>query len=119
MEAVDAEALFGAYTEQTCRPAAERVIRPLNRAVGPAKSRRAKRGQALKTKRTLTDGQRAYEERRAAKAGVSLDKWLDAKQRQQEAEARAKQKASESAKPAKKAGLFSRLMERAQRPFGS
>jgi hypothetical protein len=99
--------------------AAERVIRLLNRAVRPAKSQRAKRGQAVKTKRTLTDGQRAYEARRAARAGVSLDKWLDAKQRQQEAEARAKQKAAEPAKPAKKPGLLSRLMERAQRPFGS
>ena len=99
--------------------APERVIRLLNRAVRPAKSQRAKRGQAVKTKRTLTDGQRAYEARRAAKAGVSLDKLLDAKQRQQEAEARAKQKAAEPAKPAKKPGLLSRLMERAQRPFGS
>jgi hypothetical protein len=79
----------------------------------------AKRGQALKTKRTLTDGQRAYEARRAAKAGMSLDKWLDSKQRQQEADARAKGKALEPAKPVKKPGLFSRLMERAQRPFGS
>ena len=97
----------------------ERLIHHLNRAVRPAKSQRAKRGRALKTKRTLTDGQRAYEARRAAKAGMSLDKWLDAKQRQQEAEARAKQKAAEPAKSAKKAGLFSRLMERAHRPFGS
>jgi hypothetical protein len=103
----------------TMPAAAERATRLLNRAVQPAKSQRAKRGQALKTKRTLTDGQRAYEARRAAKAGVSLDKWLDAKQRQQQADARAKQKAAEPAKAAKKSGLFSRLMERAQRPFGS
>jgi hypothetical protein len=98
---------------------AERVIQPLNSSVRPAKSQRAKRGHALKTKRTLTDGQRAYEARRAARAGVSLEKWLDAKQRQQEVDARAKQKATALAKPAKKAGLLSRLMERAQRPFGS
>jgi len=103
----------------TMAAVAERAIRLLNRAVRPAKSQRAKRGQALKTKRTLTDGQRAYEARRAAKAGMSLDKWLDAKQRQQEIEARAKQRASEPAKPTKKPGLFSRLMERAHRPFGS
>lgn len=96
-----------------------RVIRPLNRAAGPVKSRPAKRGQTLKTKRTLTDGQRAYEARRAARAGVSLDKWLETKQRQQEAEARAKQRAAEPARPAKKPGLLSRLIERAQRPFGS
>lgn len=106
--------MFGAG----CRPRRSESS-PLNRTAWPAKSWRAKRGQALKTKRTLTDGQRAYEARRAARAGVSLDKWLDAKQRQQEVEARAKQKAAEPAKPAKKSGLFSRLMERAQRPFGS
>lgn len=99
--------------------AARRVSRPLNTAFQPAKSRRAKRGQAVKTKRTLTEGQRAYEARRAAKAGMSLDKWLDAKQRQQQAEARAKQKVTAPVKPTKKPGLFARLIERAQRPFGS
>lgn len=69
--------------------------------------------------KTLTEGQRAYEARRAAKAGMSLDKWLASKQRQQEAEAKAKQKAAEAAKPAKPAGFFSRLLERAQKPLGS
>jgi len=76
----------------------------------------------VQTSKTLTEGQRAYEERRAAKAGMSLDKWLASKQRQQEADAKAKQKATEAAKPAKPAkppGFFSRLLERAQRPLGS
>ncbi len=72
---------------------------------------------ALKTPRTLTEGQRAYEAKRAAKAGMSLDKWLNSKQRQQEAETRAKEKAVVAAKPPKKPGLFSRLLERAQRPL--
>jgi hypothetical protein len=67
----------------------------------------------------LTEGQRAYEAKRAAKAGMSLDKWLASKQRQQEAEAKAKLKAAETTKPPKPAGLFSRLLERAQRPLGS
>jgi hypothetical protein len=71
----------------------------------------------LKTPRTLTEGQRAYEAKRAAKAGMSLEKWLNSKQRQQEAETRAKEKAVVAAKPAKKPGLFSRLLERAQRPL--
>ena len=71
----------------------------------------------LKTPRTLTEGQRAYEAKRAAKAGMSLEKWLNSKQRQQEAETRAKEKAVVAAKPSKKPGLFSRLMERAQRPL--
>jgi hypothetical protein len=71
------------------------------------------------TARTLSPGQRAYEAKRAAKAGVSLEKWLNDKQRQQEAEQRAKQKeAAAAAKPVKKPGLFARLMERAHRPLG-
>jgi hypothetical protein len=69
--------------------------------------------------KTLTEGQRAYEERRAAKAGMSLDKWLASKQRQQEAEAKAKRKATEAAKPPKPPGFFARLLERAQKPLGS
>jgi hypothetical protein len=68
--------------------------------------------------KTLSAGQRAYEERRAAKAGMSLEKWLSSKQRQQEAEQRARQKVVEAAKPQKKPGLLSRLLERAQRPLG-
>jgi hypothetical protein len=67
--------------------------------------------------KTLTEGQRAYEAKRAAKAGVSLDKWLATKQRQQQEEERARKKAAEPPKPAKKPGLFSRLMERAQKPL--
>jgi hypothetical protein len=77
------------------------------------------RGLGVKKKRTLTVGQRTYEARRAAKAGMSLDKWLDAKQRQQEADARAKQKAAEPLKSPKKPGLISRLPQRARRPLGS
>ena len=69
--------------------------------------------------RTLTDGQRAYEAKRAAKAGMSLEKWLDAKQREQQAEQRARLKAAEATKPPKKPGFFARLIERAQRPLGS
>jgi hypothetical protein len=71
----------------------------------------------LKTSKTLTEGQRAYEARRAAKAGMSLDKWLDSKQRQQLAEEREKQKAAEAAKPPKKPGLISRLLDRAHKPL--
>lgn len=66
--------------------------------------------------RTLTEGQRAYEAKRAAKAGMTLDKWLDLKQREADAEARAKAKAAEPPKP-KKTGFLSRMMERAQKPL--
>lgn len=75
------------------------------------------RGFDLKTPKTLTEGQRAYEAKRAAKAGMSLDKWLHSKQRQQEADTRAKEKAAEAVKPPKKPGLLSRLLERAHKPL--
>lgn len=68
----------------------------------------------MKPPKPLTEGQRAYEAKRAAKAGMSLDKWLAAKQREQVAEARERQKA---AKPAKKPGLISRLLDRAHKPL--
>ena len=71
----------------------------------------------MKTTKTLTEGQRAYEAKRAAKAGMSLDKWLSSKQREQEAETREKQKAAEAAKPTKKPGLISRLLDRAHKPL--
>lgn len=71
----------------------------------------------MKTEKTMTEGQRAYEARRAAKAGMSLDKWLATKEREQAAEAREKQKAAEAAKPAKKPGLLSRLLDRAHKPL--
>ncbi|MBV9252023.1 MAG: hypothetical protein JO227_22620 [Acetobacteraceae bacterium] len=67
----------------------------------------------------MTEGQRAYEAKRAAKAGMSLEKWLDSKEHHREAEAKARQKVSEPPKQAKKPGLLSRLIERAHRPLGS
>jgi hypothetical protein len=48
---------------------------------------------------------------------MSLDKWLASKERQLQAEARAKQKATEATKPPKKSGLLSRLLERAHKPL--
>ena len=64
--------------------------------------------------RDLSPGQRAYEAKRASKAGMSLEKWLSAKQRQQAEEERARAKAAEAVKPAKPPGLLARLIERAQ-----
>lgn len=62
----------------------------------------------------LTPGQRAYEEKRARKAGMGLDAWL----REKDKRARAEEK-PEEAKPAaaKKPGFFSRLIERAHKPL--
>ena len=73
-----------------------------------------------KTERTLSEGQRAYEERRAAKAGMSLDRWLAEKERRQAEEERARQRAAEAAKPPpppKPPGFFGRLLERARKPL--
>ena len=73
----------------------------------------------MKTTKTLTEGQRAYEAKRAAKAGMSLDKWLAAKEKDRLAEEKAKLKAAEPAKPLRPPGFFKRLLERAQKPLGS
>jgi hypothetical protein len=63
----------------------------------------------------MTPAQRAYEERRAAKAGMSLDRWLADKERQKAEAARA----AEPTKPAKerKPGFLSRLIDRAHKPL--
>jgi capsid protein len=65
--------------------------------------------------RTMTEAQRAEEEKRAKKAGMSLDKWLAEKERERAAEAKAA--APEAPKPAKKPGFFQRLIERAEKPL--
>ena len=65
----------------------------------------------------LTEAQRAYEARRAAKAGMSLDRWLADKAKQQNAEAATRKKESEPPKPPKKPGFIARLLEKAQKPL--
>jgi len=62
--------------------------------------------------KSLTPAQRTYEEKRAAKAGKSLEAWLDQKAK----------RAAEGAKaaappPPKKPGLISRLLDRAHKPL--
>lgn len=67
---------------------------------------------------TMTEGQRAYEAKRAAKAGMSLDKWLAQKDREREAEARnLAREVAKAAEPAKKPGFFSRLIAKAEKPL--
>jgi len=73
----------------------------------------------VKQPKPMTEGQRAYEARRAAKAGLSLDKWLAAKERDRLAEEKAKAKAVEAAKPPKPPGFFRRLLDRAHKPLRS
>ena len=68
--------------------------------------------------RKMTEGQRAYEAKRAAKAGMSLDRWMAQKAKEAEAErAEAVKAAAVAAKPAKPPGFFSRLLEKAQKPL--
>ncbi len=63
--------------------------------------------------RKMTDSQRAYEQKRAAKAGMSLEKWLASKEREKQ-QATVAKKAAEAPKPA---GFFSRLLDRAHKPL--
>jgi hypothetical protein len=66
--------------------------------------------------KNLSEGQRVYEAKRAAKAGMSLEKWLNAKEKDRLAETRARQKVAEPEKP-KKPNFLSKLLERAQKPL--
>ncbi len=67
----------------------------------------------------MSEGQRAYEARRAAKAGMSLDKWLAAKERDRLAEEKARARAAEAAKPPKPPGFFRRMLDRLHKPLGT
>ena len=68
--------------------------------------------------RSLTDGQRAYESKRAAKAGMSLEKWLAAKDRDAAQATRAQEKARQAeTKPTKPPGLIKRFLDRAHKPL--
>jgi 3-hydroxyisobutyrate dehydrogenase-like beta-hydroxyacid dehydrogenase len=65
----------------------------------------------------LTEGQRSYEAKRAAKAGMSLDAWLRDKEKRAKEEAVAAAKVAVAEAPAKKPGFFTRLMDRAHKPI--
>jgi predicted Holliday junction resolvase-like endonuclease len=66
----------------------------------------------------LTEGQRAYEAKRAAKAGMSLEKWLEEKEKRARSEAvEAAREAAAEKKAAEKKGWFSRLLDRAHQPL--
>jgi hypothetical protein len=67
---------------------------------------------------TLTEGQRAYEAKRAAKAGMSLEKWLAQKAKQAGAAEREQaSQVKDTRKAAKPPGLISRLLDRAHKPL--
>jgi hypothetical protein len=65
----------------------------------------------------LTEGQRAYEARRAAKAGMSLEKWLVEKDRRARIEAAEAAREAEVEKKPEKKGWFGRLLDKAHQPL--
>lgn len=67
--------------------------------------------------RKMTEAQRAYETKRAAKAGMSLERWLADKEKRAAAEAREQQAAAKPAAAPKKPGFLGRLLEKAQKPL--
>ena len=65
----------------------------------------------------MTTGQRAYEAKRAAKAGMSVDKWLALKAREQQDEERARKIAATPPPAPKPPGLLGRVMNRLTKPL--
>ena len=66
----------------------------------------------------LSAGQRAYEAKRAAKAGMRLEKWLAAKETEREQEEKARVEAAKPVPPPKPPGFFARMLEKARKPLG-
>jgi hypothetical protein len=60
----------------------------------------------------MSEGQRAYEAKRAAKAGKPLDSWIDDKRKRRE-----KEQEKEKVVAPKKPGLITRLLDRAHKPL--
>ncbi len=65
----------------------------------------------------MTDGQRAYETKRAAKAGMSLEKWLALKAREQQDSERARVEAAKPPPPPKPPGFFGRMLDKLNKPL--
>ena len=66
--------------------------------------------------RMMSEGQRAYEAKRAARAGMSLEKWLSQKEKEAKAE-RSVARAQPAEPAARKPGFLARLLEKAQKPL--
>lgn len=64
-------------------------------------------------KQMISPAKLAYEERRASRAGKSLDAWLSEKQKKQAVAT----KAASAAQQPKKPSLISRLLDRAHKPL--
>ncbi len=63
--------------------------------------------------KSMSNARRAYEAKRASKAGKSLDAWLSDKQKRQADSV----KAAVLPAPVKKPGFLSRLLDRAHKPL--
>lgn len=71
-------------------------------------------------RRKMTESQLAYEAKRAAKAGLSLERWLERKEKSAGAQVERVPPAKPrvvSPDPKAKAGFLARLLERAQKPL--
>ena len=66
--------------------------------------------------RKMTEAQRAYEAKRAAKAGLSLERWLERKEKAAAGEREAATKPRPSDAKVKP-GFLARLLEKAQKPL--
>jgi len=73
----------------------------------------------MSASKPMSEGQKAYEAKRAAKAGMSLEKWLAAKERDRLAEEKAKAKAAEASRPPKPPGRIRRFLDRLHKPLGA
>jgi hypothetical protein len=68
--------------------------------------------------RKMTEAQRVYEAKRAAKAGLTLERWLERKKAAAgEREATAKPRPTPAESKKGKPGFLSRLLEKAQKPL--
>ena len=67
----------------------------------------------MANKSPMSEAKRAYEAKRAAKAGKSLDSWLNDKQKRHTEAAKTVAPVS----PPKKPGFISRLLDRAHKPL--
>ncbi len=92
------------------------MIRPEQVKAGQIKAGQAKpaKSDAKPPAPEMSEGQRAYEARRAAKAGMSVDRWLEQKRR---AEAAERKRAATPAVAVKPPGLLKRLLDRAHKPL--
>jgi hypothetical protein len=72
-------------------------------------------------RRKMTEAQRAYEAKRAAKAGLTLERWLERKEKAAAGEREAVAATAKQRQPAAgakgKLGFLARLLERAQKPL--